>query len=235
MQLKTLKFSGRISIFEISTTETFHMAIAWQTQHQGFYDTQTNWEGLVLKVEHDQNYRIMSDVWGSADWATVWDESTASPKKVLVNVYDMQGPDWKPVQITVDATDEIREKYKQWLINIEYNRLLDLEQNRVRQIEKGAIAKVVKGKNGKGTIGPVVVMMDATYGMGYRSSVEKKLAIATSDVKVKKALRNGKVGEVYQDVVWAWARNVVREDIAEINQHMLWLEAEKWAVHTIAA
>lgn len=211
------------------------MAIAWTTQHQGFYDSQTNWEGLVLKVEHDQSYRIMSDVWGSADWATVWDEATASPKKILVNVYDMNGPDWRPVQITVDATDKIREKYKQWLINVEFEKLLNLEQNRVHQIEKGAIAKVVKGKNGKGTIGPVVVMMDATYGMGYRSSVEKKLAIATSDVKVKKPLRSGKVVEVYQDVVWVWARNCQRVDIAQIDKDALLREAQERAAWKIPA
>ena len=202
------------------------MAIAWQTQHEGFYDSQKNWEGLVLKVEHDQNYRIMSDVWGSADWATVWDESTASPRKVLVNVYDMNGPDWKPVQITVDATDEIREKYNQYMINLEFNRLLNAEQSFNNQIQKGVIAKVVKGKNGKGTIGPVVVMMDATYGMGYRSSLEKKLAIATSDVKVKKPLRNGKVVEVYQDVVWAWARNCVRVDVPQIDKDALLEQAK---------
>jgi len=211
------------------------MAIAWNTQDRGFDGTEQNWEGAVLKVEHDQNYRIMSDVWGSADWATVWDEATASPKQILVNVYDMQGPDWKPVAITVDATPEVRAKYLHWLTNSKYQRMLEDEETRVRQIEKGAIVKVVKGKNGKGTVGKVVVAMNATYGMGWRSSQELKVAIATSDVKVKKALRSGKVAEVYQDVVWAWARNVVREDIAEINQHMLWLEAEKWAVRSIAA
>ena len=211
------------------------MAIAWTEQDKGFYDSQSNWEGAVLKVVHDQSYRIMSDVWGSADWATVWDEATASPKQILVNVYDMNGPDWKPIQITVDATDEIREKYKHWMINVQYERLLEMEEARVHQIEKGAIAKVVKGKNGKGTIGKVVVAMTATYGMGWRSTQELKVAIATSDVKVKKALRSGKVAEVYRDVVWAWARNVVREDIAEINQHMLWLEAEKRVLRSIAA
>jgi hypothetical protein len=211
------------------------MPIAWTEQDKGFYDSQSNWEGAVLKIVHDQSYRIMSDVWGSADWATVWDEATASPKQILVNVYDMNGPDWKPIQITVDATDEIREKYKHWMINLQYERLLEMEEARVHQIEKGAIAKVVKGKNGKGTIGKVVVAMTATYGMGWRSTQELKVAIATSDVKVKKALRSGKVAEVYRDVVWAWARNVVREDIAEINQHMLWLEAEKRVLRSIAA
>ena len=211
------------------------MAIAWTEQDKGFYDSQSNWEGAVLKVVHDQNYRIMSDVWGSADWATVWDEATASPKQILVNVYDMNGPGWKPTQITVDATDEIREKYKHWLINVQYERLLEMEQARVHQIEKGAIAKVVKGKNGKGTVGPVVVVMDATYGMGYRSSVEKKLAIATSDVKVKKALRNGKVAEVYRDVVWVWARNVERVDVPQINKDALLQTAQERVVRSITA
>ena len=211
------------------------MSIAWTEQHNGFYDSQSNWEGAVLKVVHDQSYRIMSDVWGSADWALVWDEATASPKTILVNVYDMQGPDWKPVQITVDATDEVRAKYLKWRTNLEYETLLGTEEQRVRQIEKGAIAKVVKGKSGKGTIGKVVVAMTAPYRSGWRANPELKVAIATSDVKVKKALRSGKVAEVYQDVVWAWARNVIREDIAEINQHMLWLEAEKRAVRYCTA
>jgi hypothetical protein len=90
-----------------------------------------------------------------------------------------------------------------------------------RQIEKGCIAKVVKGKNGKGVQGPVVVQMLATYGMGWRASSEYKLAIATSDVKVKKALRNGKVAEVYQDVVWVWQRNCQRVDIAPVDKEAI--------------
>ena len=211
------------------------MAIAWSAQHKGFNDTDSNWEGVTLKVVHDRNYRIMSDVWGSADWATVWDEATASPKQILVNVYDMQGPDWKPVQITVDATDEIREKYKQWLINVEYQNLLNKAEDAARQIEKGTIAKVVKGKTGKGTIGKVVVQMLATYGMGYRSSQEYKLAIATSDVKVKKPLRSGKVVEVYQDVVWVWQRNCERIDVAKIDKDALFQTAQERVVRSLTA
>ena len=196
---------------------------------------ENRYEGFVLAKVVDQSYRIMSDVWGTADFARVWDEATASPKMILVNVYDMNPESWRPVQITVDATDEVKAKYRDWQVKGEYERLLGSAEIAAKQIEKGCIAKVVKGKNGKGTVGPVVVMMDATYGMGWRSSVEKKLAIATSDVKVKKALRSGKVAEVYQDVVWVWARNCQRVDIAEINQHMLWLEAEKRVVRSIAA
>ena len=208
------------------------MAIAWTQMHNGFADAQTDWSGYVLEKRHDTNYRIMSDVWGSADWAIVWDEATASPKHIVVNVYDMCPEGWCPVQITVDATPEIREKHTQWLINREYERLLDNATVESKYIEKGTIAKVVRGKTGKGTIGKVVVKMSATYGMGWRASTEPKLAIATSDVKVKKALRNGKVSEVYQDVVWVWARNCERVDTPEINQHMLWLEAEKRVLRT---
>jgi hypothetical protein len=211
------------------------MAIAWNKNHEGFDGTQTDWAGYVLEKKHDNSYQIMSDVWGSADWATVWDEATSSPKHILVNVYDMNPSGWCPVQITVDATDEIREKHKQWLINREYERLLGSAEIAARRIEKGCIAKVVKGKSGKGTIGPVVVAMNAIYGMGWRSSQELKVAIATSDVKVKKALRNGKVAEVYQDVVWAWARNVVRIDIAKIDREALWKQAQERAVRAIAA
>jgi len=211
------------------------MAIAWKENQHGFEGTQTDWSGYVLEKIVDHSYRIMSDIWGTADWALVWDEKSNGPKRLLVNVYDMNPSGWSPSEIVVDATEEVKAKYRDFQVKREYERLLGSAEIAARQIEKGCIAKVVKGKNGKGTVGKVVVMMDASYGMGYRASVEKKLAIATSDVKVKKALRSGKVAEVYQDVVWVWARNVERVDIAEINQHMLWLEAEKRVVRPIAA
>lgn len=211
------------------------MAIAWKENQHGFEGTQTDWSGYVLEKIVDHSYRIMSDIWGTADWALVWDEKSNGPKRLLVNVYDMNPSGWSPSEIVVDATEEVKAKYRDFQVKRLYEQLLGSAEIAARQIEKGCIAKVVKGKNGKGTVGKVVVMMDATYGMGWRASVEKKLAIATSDVKVKKALRSGKVAEVYQDVVWVWARNVERVDIAEINQHMLWLEAEKRVVRPIAA
>lgn len=211
------------------------MAIAWTEHHNGFEGTQTDWAGYVLEKIVDNSYRIMSDIWGTADFALVWDENINGPKQILVNVYDMNPEGWHPVQITVDATPEIREKHKQWLINREYNRLLQIEESRAREIEKGTIAKVVRGRNGKGTIGKVVVQMIATYGMGYRSTSEYKLAIATSDVKVKKALRNGKVAEVYQDVVWVWQRNCERVDVAKIDKDALLQTAQERVVRSLAA
>lgn len=211
------------------------MAIAWTVQHNGFADAQHDWSGYVLEKTHDTNYRIMSDVWGSADWALVWDEKSNVPKHILVNVYDMNPEGWRPVQITVDATDEIREKYNQWMINREFERLLDNATVQSKQIEKGCIAKVVKGKSGKGTIGKVVVVMDGSYGMGWKSVPMKKYAIATSDVQIDKPLRNGKIAKVYQDVVWAWACNVDRVDIPQIDKEALLQTARERVVRRIKA
>jgi hypothetical protein len=196
---------------------------------------QNRYEGLVLAKVVDRDYRIMSDVWGTADYARVWDEATASPKMILVNVYDMNPDSWYPVAIEVDASEEIKAKYLNWQINLEYQRLLAAEESYNNELQKGVIAKVVKGRNAKDTIGKVVVIMDASYGMGWRASVEKKLAIATSDVKVKKALRNGKVADVYRDVVWVWARNCQRVDVPQVDKDAVLQRAKERVVRSNAA
>jgi hypothetical protein len=196
---------------------------------------ENRYEGLVLAKVVDQSYRIMSDVWGTADFARVWDEATAGPKMILVNVYDMNPESWRPVQITVDATDEIREKYNQWQINLEFQRRVGIAESEVLRIEKGCIAKVVKGKNGKGTVGKVVVQMQARYGMGWRASVENKLGIATSDVTFKKALPNGKVVDAHRDMVWVWQRNCERVDVAKIDKDAILEQVKAEAARSVSA
>ena len=196
---------------------------------------ENRYEGLVLARVVDQSYRIMSDVWGTADFARVWDEATARPKMILVNVYDMNPESWHPVQITVDATDEIREKYNQWQINLEFQRRVGIAESEALQIQKGCIAKVVKGKNGKGTVGKVVVQMQASYGMGYRASVENKLGIATSDVTFKKALPNGKVVDAHRDMVWVWQRNCERVDVAKIDKDAILEQVKAEAARSVSA
>jgi len=208
------------------------MAILYTNAREADFNQYAN---CVLKKEVDQSYRVMSDIWATADWALVWDDTENAPKKVLVNVYDMNPSDWKPAKIEVDATEEVRAKYLKWREEVEFRSLVDRAKDAALAIEKGCVAKVVRGRNGQGTVGKVVVVMNATYGMGWRASVERKLAIATSDVKVKKPLRNGKVAEVYKDVVWVWARNVTRVDIAEIDQEALRKEAHERAVRYCAA
>ena len=204
------------------------MAILWTSER----DANSNrYENRVLSVELDKSYQVMSDIWATADWALVWDDASNSPKRVLVNVYDMNPSGWVPAKITVDATDEVKSKYRQWKIDLELSRRIEDAEYAAKQIEKGCIAKVVKGKNGKGTIGKVVVVMKANYGMGWRSSVETKLGIATSDVTFKKALPNGKVVDAHKDMVWVWARNAVRVDVGTVDRDAIRREVE----HAIAA
>lgn len=203
------------------------MAIMYTAERDMNLDT---YEGYVLEKIHDNSYRIMSDVWGSADFALVWDEKTNSPKNICVNVYDMNPESWRPVEIVVDAPAEVRAKYLNWRTEIEYRDLVDKAESAAAEIQKGCIAKVVKGKSGKGTVGKVVVQMLASYGMGYRASSEYKLAIALSEEKIQKPLRNGKIAEVYKDVVWVWARNCVRVDIAQIDKDALLQAAKERAV-----
>lgn len=200
------------------------MAILWTSER----DANSNrYENRVLSVELDKSYQVMSDIWATADWALVWDDATNSPKRVLVNVYDMNPSGWVPAKITVDATDKVKSKYRQWKIDLEATRLIEDAELAAKRIEKGCIAKVVKGKNGVGTVGKVVVVMSATYGMGWRSSVEKKLGIATSDVTFKKALPNGKVVDAHKDMVWVWARNAVRVDVGTVDRDAIRREVEQ--------
>lgn len=188
---------------------------------------ENRYEGFVLAKSVDQSYRIMSDVWGTADFALVWDEATASPKQILVNVYDMQGADWIPTQIEVDATPEVKQAYQNWQINRKFNELVYNAENAAHEIDRGSIAKVVKGRNAKGTIGKVIVKMQARYGMGWQSSIEFKLGIATSDVTFKKALPNGKVVDAHRDMVWVWERNCQRVDVQTVDKDALLEQAKK--------
>ena len=69
--------------------------------------------------------------------------------------------------------------------------------------------------------------------MGYRSSLECKLGIATSEVMVDKRVGN-KVYKNYRDIVWAWARNceltaVPSIDEAAIRNHAVLSAASKIA------
>lgn len=185
------------------------------------------YEHRVLSKEVNHSYQIMSDIWGTADYALVWDDATASPKKFVVNIYDMNPSDWRPAEIVVDATPEILEKYRAWRVQLAFERLVDSAKDESMRIVKGSVAEVVRGRNGKGTIGKVVVVMSALYGMGYRAYRMEKYAIATSDVQIDKPLANGRTMRVYRDVVWAWSKNVRRVDIAKIDLDALRKQAEE--------
>jgi hypothetical protein len=181
--------------------------------------------GTVLKTGV-REVRIMSDVWGSEKYAIYWDAATQKPVDVWIDTCDYGWMYGNKVHAEVDATPEVKEAYCQYLIGRRMEVLVNNAKSAAMSIEKGCIAKVTRGKTSKGTQGKVIALIKASYGMGYRASVENKLGIATSDVTYKKALPNGKVVDAHKDVVWVWARNCERVDIAEIDLALIRSEAE---------
>lgn len=191
------------------------MAITITERNQ---EAKVSHHNLVLREYYDHNYRIMSDVWGAAHYAVVWDAVNNRPETLLLRVRDY---DWDTdARVEVDATPDIVMAYH----NYEYNRVYKRQfsemkasaESDARVIRKGDVVKVVRGRNGKGVQGKVVVKMEARYGMGYHSSMEWKLGIATSEEKVK-VVRNGKVYENYKDISWVWARNAEKVSVPAVD------------------
>jgi len=185
--------------------------------------TTTFAEGCVLRVWTD-TVQVMSDIWESALFAEYWDEATATVKT------DM----WLDSGTKVDATAEVVAKAEAWLYAVKYERSFQkrkaYEEQEARKIVKECRVKVVAGRTAKGLEGKVAVIITRPYGMGYRASLENKLAIAKSEVKVKVPGPNGRVYENYRDIEWVWARNCERLDVPAID-----LESVKEAARNEAA
>jgi hypothetical protein len=171
--------------------------------------------GAVLKIEYGRSVRIMSDVWGQEDIALIWNFDKAAPEWVTLDVWEYS-PN-RSYEAAVDATAEVKELYRQWRIRMVYDLEVSDETSRVNRKEKGDRVKVVRGRQNKGTEGVIAVVIERPYGMGWRSSLERKFGIATSDVMVDVAAPNGKVYRNYRDIVWAWARNCDKLDIPQVD------------------
>lgn len=189
--------------------------------------------GAVLKVG-TQTVQIMSDIWGTEKYAVFWNEEKQRPERISYDIDDMGWAHGNKVHAEVDATDQVRGAYVTYLMERELERLVGSAKDEAQRIVKGCTAKVTRGKTAKGTEGKVIAVIKARYGIGYYSSVEDKLGIATSDVTYKKALPNGKVVDAHQDVVWVWARNCVRTDVPEIDIEPLRQSAAQRALRDAA-
>lgn len=167
------------------------------TETRGVGTTLRTWRGTV---------QVMSDIWEDTTFVTYWDEETMA----------LRTESWAK-SVTVDATDEILQKAYEFIYKNQLARAKADAENEVAKVRLGSTVEITSGRNGKGTRGKVVVEIMRPYGMGWRSVMARKLAVATSDVKVKVAASNGKVYENYRDVVWAWARNVTLAETPEID------------------
>jgi hypothetical protein len=117
----------------------------------------------------------------------------------------------------VDATAEVKAKVREIMYEAELTLAIEDAAREAQKIVKGSVVKVVSGRTGKGTEGLVAVSIIRPYGMGYRASMEDKIAIATSEVMIDVPGRDGKVYKNYRDVVWVWARNCRRVDVQAID------------------
>lgn len=164
-------------------------------------------EGATIYVGY-QDTRIMSDVWGTEYYALYWDEDSKSVKHVHLDTFEWgRAKDgYGQASATVDAAEEVWRKVEQYYTDQFFRQYENEALKLTQRIVKDSIVKVVSGRQNKGTQGKVAVMIERPYGMGYRSSLEYKLGIATSEVTVDKQVGN-KVYKNYRDIVWAWARN----------------------------
>lgn len=187
-------------------------------------ETVTFAEGCVLRV-WTRDVQVMSDVWEPSLHAQYWNEET---QKVETDL-------WLD-NAQVDATEEVKRKALAYINSQEAERLERCQARAynelmedAKEIQKGQMVKVVSGRTAKGTVGKVAVVIKRNYGMGYHASLEDKLAVATSDEKVKVAAANGKVYENYKDVVWVWARNCEQVEVPAVDMEEVKDRAKQYA------
>jgi hypothetical protein len=175
------------------------------------------YKGQVLAVYKNVSYQIMSDIWGYADEALVWDKENKCAKKIHIRACDYT---WDtPSYAEVDATKAVKAAYRKNLINTEFGIRKARALKEAGEIVKDCMVEVVKGRKvPKGTKGKVVVMMDRETGWGYRRYVATKLGIATSDVMVDVLGKNGKTYKNHLDMEWVWAYNCRRIDAPGIDE-----------------
>jgi len=162
-------------------------------------------EGVTL-VKGSRDARIMSDVWDTEVYALYWDEVSQSIKSIgLYYAYESDRFECQSTAV-VDATPEVWEKVRAFYEAQEYHSLESEAKNEAERIVKDSLVKVVRGRQNKGAEGKVVAVISRPYGMGYRSVIEDKLGVATSDVMIDKVVGK-KVFKNHRDVVWVWARN----------------------------
>jgi hypothetical protein len=159
--------------------------------------------GKVLNIEKNTSYQIMSDIWDLADKALVWCDEMNRPKTVYIRFCDYT---WSSNSYgEVDATDEVKAKYRQFLIRKEFERLYQTKQIEASQIVKGAEIEVIKGRKvPKHTQGKVIAILSKHCAYTRRNKLV--LGVATSDVMVD-VVKNGKTFKNYRDVVWVDASN----------------------------
>jgi hypothetical protein len=151
--------------------------LKWRAGHDtygGYGDTpvtpRPTYDGAVLAVGGARDVRVMSDVWGTETFATVWDGEkittvgTALSDDMGYRVY---------ADAAVDATLDVRTAARAYTVRKEADRLkyeFDRATDRIvafaAKIERGKTVIVARGRKvKKGTIGEVFWLGEGNYGL----------------------------------------------------------------------
>ena len=186
------------------------------------YEPATRYVGRSI-FARNQTVKVMSDIWEEHLVLHSVEEDGRIVENSVAG-YTGDKPEWE-----VDGTEEAFEDYRAHREEFHFNTLSqDATDEAVKPSVKDRIVKVVKGRKAKGTVGKVVVVMDAYYGMGYRGYETKKLGIATSPRMIK-VVKNGREYNNYADMEWVWAMNCEVETPEAIDTDAIRIEAQKRA------
>lgn len=172
-------------------------------------DGTTEFEGRVLS-SHFGYYRVMSDEWGTCQYATVWTPEGKIQQRAL---YDN-------TKVEVDATEAVKAEVKAYLTKLFLEMYVNREIRDFQKVGIGDEVEVVHGRTAKGLKGRVEAVIKRPYSMGYRAVLENKLCIPLDDEKVT-IEKYGKSYEKYVNVAWVWARNCKKLGKARITAEVM--------------
>lgn len=170
------------------------------------YKTEILGVGSTLAVG-TRTAQIMSDIWDTETFATYWDPEAGRIMTRGLYYHNEGHAEDRRSTAVVDATPEVLEAVKAYLIQEEYARAKARAEDRAREVSAEKIVRVVRGRNAVGTVGKVFRLISASYNAGWRSTVRTKAGIALNDETVMKVVGN-KTYKNYKNVVWVWAHNV---------------------------
>lgn len=175
----------------------------WNAEKLG-HDYTFTIEGVGLTLSAEMYYSRVSSMEELNGYNVViryWDEATGRPASYTCGSQE--------ADYTIDATEEVLEKYGQYIYDLEHSKLLREAEEIASHVERGCVAVVVKGRKVPlGTQGKVVGVAASQYG--------PKVGIATSD-EMTEVEKNGRKYMNHKDVVWTAFSNVKRVDVALIN------------------
>lgn len=172
-------------------------------EQTGEESRKTLYEGCVLD-DRERNFYDDSDF-----YAVVWDEDERSIKQYQYNTTRFAGGG----SCRIDATDEVRRKADDWLVEWALPILRKMEHDKARTVEKDKRVRVFKGRKAPiGTEGKVFWLQHQNgdpYGRSHGWRTKIGIAVDDETEAVEKVGRCGTpyTVERYRNVVWTYADN----------------------------